>query len=610
MSSSIAREIRLPLLTLLLLIQAFLLVRLDWTTSPNRTELGHMAASLRLWETGRFDLFHVNPPLLRMIVGPAVATLAKPNTDWTDYSPDPTARSEWATGVAFIRANDPDTVRQAFFLGRLLHIPLILLGGYFGCRYSRELFGDASALIFLALWTFSPLLLGWGATICPDVAAASLGVIAAYTLHCRLKKPTAVNLVLTGLTLGLLPLTKLTWIIALLLWPAFLLTCQRADDETQRRPRPVLKTLLVLLIAVFTINLGYFFDGSFKRLGDYAFHSKALTNENGDNRFGDSLPGSFPVPFPEQFVLGFDTQKIDFERGMPSYLLGEHADHGWWYYYLVAFAVKEPIGHLLLAVLAFGLFFFKRYRSTWRDELVLAIPMLTLFLVVSSQTGFSLHARYIIPLLPFFYIGISRAGKVFLTTEDTENLEGAAKKPRILFSVTSVLSVVIILSLLAGIASSLYVYPHSMSYENEAFRNRVPPVLLGSNLDWGQDYYELKEWLDEHPEARPLHMALTNIFPIETLGVKNAGPPPRWNGSQQPTGTWMQQIRIGPKPGWYLLGVNELYGPGDDYRWLRRNKPVQKIGESLYLYHVTLDDANRLRREDDLPVLLEEDLYQ
>jgi hypothetical protein len=28
------------------------------------------------------------------------------------------------------------------------------------------------------------------------------------------------------------------------------------------------------------------------------------------------------------------------------------------------------------------------------------------------------------------------------------------------------------------------------------------------NLEWGQDLFYLKDWHDEHPEARPLHLAL------------------------------------------------------------------------------------------------------
>lgn len=587
-------DIRLPLWVLALIVQAFLLLRLDWTTSPNRTELGHMAASLRLWETGEHDLFHVNPPFLRYFIGPIVAKVVGPNTDWSDYSSDPLARSEWACGVALVKANNFDTVRNAFFVGRTICIPIILLGGWFGFRFASELFGDVSGLVFLVLWTFSPLILGWGATICPDVAAASLGIVALYMFWHWIKKPTWFLTVLSGLTLGLLPLTKLTWIVALGLWSLIgIITFHRAGSEAKRNFRVASQMILILVLAVFTINLGYSFDGSFKKLGDYAFHSKALTDENNVNRFVGTSLASMPVPFPEHFVLGFDTQKVDFEQGMTSYLLGKHADHGWSYYYLAALAVKEPIGTLIFAAFAVFLFCFKKYRANWRDELVLGIPILTLFALVSSQTGFSLHSRYTIPFLPLFYIWISRVG-MFLTTE----------KRAWNYSVAFVLSVL----LLTNIVSSLYVYPYSMSYANELARDRMPPVLLGSNLDWGQDLFELKDYLDEHPEIRPLHVVISNIYPLETLDIKSAGAPPKWKPGQKPTGLWKEQLNLGPRPGWFLLGTNDLYGPEGDYDWFHERTPHKRIGYSIYLYHVTLEEANRLRKQDDLPPLLEEDL--
>ena len=133
----IAADIRIPLLILALVVQVFLLLYLGWTTSPNRTELGHMAAALRWYETASHDLFHVNPPLPRILIGSTVARFIAPLTDWSDYSSDPTQRSEWATGIAFVKANDIETVRNSFFIGRVVCIPFVLLGGVFGFLFGH-----------------------------------------------------------------------------------------------------------------------------------------------------------------------------------------------------------------------------------------------------------------------------------------------------------------------------------------------------------------------------------------------------------------------------------------------------------------------------------------
>ncbi|MDR2706324.1 MAG: hypothetical protein LBC02_11155 [Planctomycetaceae bacterium] len=245
---------------------------------------------------------------------------------------------------------------------------------------------------------------------------------------------------------------------------------------------------------------------------------------------------------------------------------------------------------MILFGLALILFFFTRFRTTWRDEIILLVPFITIFVIVSSQTGFSLHSRYMIPALPFLYLWISRVG-ILLSS-------------RIL-----VVRVIVPLLLLLGTVSSLCVYPYSMSYFNEAVggASQGHRYLLGSNIDWGQDLYELKEYLENHPEIRPLHIVISNIYPLETLDIRSAGTPPKWKPGQKTFGTWDQQLTLGPQPGWYLLGTNDLYNVNGDYDWFHHLTPVKRIGYSLFLFHVTLMEANRLREQDDLPKRRAED---
>jgi len=64
-----------------------------------------------------------------------------------------------------------------------------------------------------------------------------------------------------------------------------------------------------------------------------AFPNPTLANvasTGGGNRFKDLLPGSFPMPLPANYIQGIDTQRLDFERGLPSYLRGEWSEHGWY----------------------------------------------------------------------------------------------------------------------------------------------------------------------------------------------------------------------------------------------------------------------------------------
>ena len=60
------------ILITLLFTQASLLAYLSWSTSPNRTETGHIGAAVYLWHTGKLDVFHVNPPFVRALAGAPV----------------------------------------------------------------------------------------------------------------------------------------------------------------------------------------------------------------------------------------------------------------------------------------------------------------------------------------------------------------------------------------------------------------------------------------------------------------------------------------------------------------------------------------------------------
>ena len=579
MNSLIFRAIRV----MLLLIQASLLACLSWTASPNRTEVGHIGAAAYHWHTGKFDVFHVNPPLTRYITGLPIL-LSIPEYDWKPYSPRLQDRSEWQIGNAFINANTPEKIHWITFFTRCSLIPIILLGSWFGYRFANALYGQTAGVIFLALWTFSPLVLTWGATICPDVCAASLGIIGAYTFWHWLKTPTWGKAITAGICLGLLPLTKITWIIAFPLWILIWLIWT-IPYYIKRNPNisvPGWKQLVaILLLGVYMINIGYLFDGSFRQLKDYKFISHTLTGRDIDdksysvvtgNRFEKSWLGYVPVPLPGEFVQGIDTQKLDFERGIESYLRGEYSQHGWWYYYAYTILIKEPLGTLCLGVLAIIVtIFLTQYNASWRDEMVVILPGLVFFVFVSSQDGFSLHPRYIIPALPFAYIWISKLGQSF------------TKKQHLLSTVTIVL-------LIWMVGSSLYYFPHSISYFNELVGGpkNGPKHLLGSNVDWGQNSYFLRKWYNKYPEARPIKITYSSTESLERLGIKD---------NQQPSKE--------PEPGWFALGVNEIYSSSKQYEYFKRFEPVDMIGYSIYIYHITSEEANRVRRELGLPEIEE-----
>ena len=567
---------------ILLLFHMVLLCILSWQTSLNRTEVGHLGASVYFYETFRFDVFHVNPPLTRMIVGLPIRLLG-PEYSWKSYSPRPQDRSEWGLGNAFILANTPEKIHRCIFLARCSLIPILLLGGYFGYRLANEIFGPLSGVLFLIFWTFSPLILGWGATICPDVCAASIGIIGIYTFRQWLQSPSWWHATIAGLCLGLMVLTKLTWLTAFPLWlilwliwiiPHYIVRRKIKPDESTDEKHPIAswqQMVCIFLIAIYTINMGYTFDGSFRFLREYQFISQTLSgikdkefswSTAAGNRFSENIFGYIPVPFPAELVQGIDTQRWDFERGIESYLCGEYSQHGWWNYYLYVVVLKEPAGGLCLAALTVILFiFFRKYRVNWRDEVLIIVPLISLFFIVSSQTGFSLHPRYLIPMLPLMYLWMSRLGRSF----------SKFFRPVPIFAT---------LLLVWFVSSSMYYYPHSISYFNEIAGGPqlAPKYLLGSNIDWGQNAYFLKHWCATHSEANPIRIAYFCAESPERLGIKG-----------------VQQIKNPLESGWYAIGVHELYSSSGRYQPFQKITPVDSVGYSIYIYHLSESDIAAMK---------------
>jgi 4-amino-4-deoxy-L-arabinose transferase-like glycosyltransferase len=223
-SRAVTRFVVVSLLT----IHAGLLAWQAYRYSPTIDEPAHMAAGISHWKFGRFDLYRVNPPLVRMIAALPMLVV-NPKVDWSAFTEAPYARPEFAIGSALANGNGFD-IFWDFTLARWACIPFSLIGGYFCYRWGRELYGVRSGIVALVLWCFCPNILGNGALITPDVPAAALGVTACYFFWRWLKAPGWPAALVAGLTLGLAELTKSTWIILFALYPAmwFVWTvCQR-----------------------------------------------------------------------------------------------------------------------------------------------------------------------------------------------------------------------------------------------------------------------------------------------------------------------------------------------------------------------------------------------
>lgn len=569
----------------ILFAHALLLARIACINAPVFDEIAHLPAGLSHWQFGNFDLYRVNPPLMRMIAAiPLLVT--HPQTDWTSIPDGPYSRPEFVVGRNFMKANGYESF-WLFTICRWAQIPVSMFGGWICFRWARELFGTASGFVALILWCTCPNVLAWGATITPDIGAAAFGVAAAYTFWRWLKNPTWSATLLAGAAMGLAELSKSTWIAIFPLWPILWIVWRysiRGLDVPKPPPRQLVG---ICLMGLNLLNLGYGFEGSFQRLEQFDFISHSLGGKDAHslpgNRFRDACIGAIPVPVPANYLRGIDIQKYDFEVGKWSYLRGEQKFGGWWYYYLYAFAVKTPLGTLFLLGLACYFVTCRHcYAMNFRSEMVLLTPAIVIIVIVSSQTGFNRYFRYILPAVPFLYIFASRVSKVF---------EEGKWLPMALCGI--------------GVAASAFgsfsVYPHSMSFFNLAAGGPLggPRHLLDANIDWGQDLWELKRFVDRHPDVTPIQLAYFGYADPKLAGFI----------SETLVKADNKEGLSDLKPGWYAISVNHLFG----YRHYENDKPIltrfqqftpkAMAGYSIYIYHLELTDVNRVRREMNLPEL-------
>jgi hypothetical protein len=244
-----------------------------------------------------------------------------------------------------------------------------------------------------------------------------------------------------------------------------------------------------------------------------------------------------------------------------------------------------PLGTWCLVALAIGATVFGRgYSASWRDEMVVLAPFIVILVFVSSQTGFSVHSRYVLPALPYLFVWTSKIARVFETRPFTRRRLAMAA--------------MVIIALTWSVGSSLAVHPHSLSYFNELVGGPKggPKHLLDSNIDWGQDLLHLKDWLDGHPEVKLDGLAYFGFYPATLAGIPETpnpapGPECERHNSTQP------EDQFGPRPGWYALSVNYLYDRSRQYRHFLRFEPAAMAGYSIYIYHIRLGEANRVRRE-------------
>ncbi|MBN1935705.1 MAG: glycosyltransferase family 39 protein [Anaerolineae bacterium] len=395
-------------------------------------------------------------------------------------------------------------------------MPLVLLTVLMGAvvfRWARDLWGVRAGLIALGMMIFDPLLLAHGRLAHSDAGVAALGTAALYAVWRWTRKPSWHGAFGAGVLLGLTMLAKLSgplWVVTagVMIAGAIMLEGREKAIHTY-----LVQGGLALIVALVVLWAGYGFEVG-------------------------RLPG-----FPLSVFAPTHWQNLRFLDQYTDvyFALGEWSTSGWWWYFPLAFAIKNPLP--LLIGLVFGLIALLRRPISLSRLLSLGVFPL-LYTAVAVWQRMNLGYRHILPVHPFLYLIIGGGIAQFVQAPKSLWRWG-------FFALG-----------LWYILGTLRIFPYEISFFNELVGGVEGGYryLSDSNVGWGQTDALLNAYTRAHPEVQ-------------------VQPP---------------DARFLPPAGRYLVSASYLQGIGlsdrDAYAWFRQQTPQNLIAFSLLLYDVPAFD--------------------
>jgi len=515
----------------------------------------HLAAGVELLDRGYYEYDTEHPPIGRVVLalGPYLAGAHSYGT------PPPSGVTEGED--ILYRDGKYDLYLTLARAGALPFLALLLLVTWLWAR--RMLAGEGAALLAVILLLSVPAVLGHAGLAALDVAAAATILLALYALDRWLDTPNWRTAVLFGLASGLAVGTKFSAVpyigMSLLALGAthWLLAPHGTPAERARVLRlRAAELVLVALAALMPLLIAYGIRAPNEARVAVRFNwavSYLLQQPGLDHGLGVLLSHLWLPRELKDLVNGIVAVKAHNDGGHLSYLLGEVRTTGWWYFYLVALAVKTPLP--LLAAGSAGVAWLA--REGWRSGDNWRITPAVL-VVASGFSHINIGIRHVLILYPLLALGAA-----WVVTRSWAALRRLPDR-RLAAAGTVVLA-----ALLTWQLSTLWsVWPDYMAWFNETV-SHPERVLVDSDLDWGQDLRRLEKRAAELKIQR-LSLAYRGTAdltrePLPPLVIL----PPR-----QPTTGW--------------VAVSELARTRnlEDYAWLEAYQPVERVGKSIELYYI------------------------
>ena len=456
----------------LLVVMALQLVHVTHASSATWDEPHHLFDGYTIWKQHDYRLNPEVPPLIKLTA--ALPLLRQTLTVPPDQGKDiPT--EAFRDGRSFVFGSSPNRTLQP---GRMACMAFTLALGLLIYLFAAEIFGYLAGLFALALFVFDPNFLAHGALITTDAGSACLFLAAVYAFYRYCSQTSWTGLLLTGLATGLLLAAKFTGIFIFPMLIALALLEWLLARNARLLWRRLAAVLMVCLIA-WTVVWAF-----------YGFRYKAAPAGRELNpplatylgRMYDQKNAKHLATLarwhalPEAYIWGLEnTKQTEFED--TSYFWGKVYRHGNWEYFPVAFLVKSTLPFLTLLLLGVIVAPWGP-REEARGIAYLLIPAVIYF-AISMHSDMNIGARHLLPVYAFLYVLTGGIASVLYT-----HRRGWALPLGLLLA--------------WQIFTSARIEPAYMAYGNEAWGgpSRVHRYLSDANVDWGQQLFDVKAYLD------------------------------------------------------------------------------------------------------------------
>ena len=557
-------------LLIVLGLQLFFSVRRE---SQTWDEANHIFAGYRSWTHGDFGLNPEHPPLVKLLATvPLLWSRPKsPALEERFFKEDAFLR-----GKEFLYQNDPEKILGQTRTAAAILTLLTALVVFFG---TREMFGTGAAFIALTLLTFDPNLLAHGALITTDVGLTCFMFLTVFLFYRFLKCPSALRLIVTGISVGLVLAVKHTGLLILPIM-FLLVLCEIVLNIFGPDREKILRHALKLCGSLARITLiGWVVLWSF-----YRFRYDARPNGLQMNPpLAEYVKGlepheAWPISLmarwhvlPESYLYGLADVKLT-ANYYTSYLLGKVYAHDVWFYFPVAFLIKSTVGVLVLLLLTLIVIATRRLNC-WREILFLVVPVI-FYLAVALSVGMNIGVRHILVVYVFLYVLIAGAAWALIR----RNRKWA-------YAVG--------LLVLVHAASSVMAFPNYIPYANELWGgpSQTYKYLTDSNADWGQQLKSIKQYLDQQGVkdcwfvyfaagvAEPSYYGIP-CKPLPTINTlwlnEPIEVPTSINGPVLISAGNLSSVEFGP-------------GPLDPYGQFKSLKPTAVIDHGVFVFDGTFD---------------------